>query len=212
MPFCNDCANLRSWQRSITSFSGTSFGCIPFRGWCIRPVRNARDQTSWRPKRLKGTDVTVYRMRPFFGSHCYVVTQAGARRLLHRARPFEIHVDGYMFQVGVCWFGFLVCKPICPGHPGDARVHPWVHVANTLCQARSHGHDVSQYHFTQSLTLGCPHTKKGVGTPHRTRSSVNRFIPALSPLEMAMIVVLFMVALYLISRCPALACAKRDTR
>lgn len=36
------------------------------------------------------------RMTGFWGSHCYVVTQAGARRLLDLALPIEVHVDAFL--------------------------------------------------------------------------------------------------------------------
>ena len=35
-------------------------------------------------------------IRSFFGTHCYIITREGARKMLANALPIESHIDGYM--------------------------------------------------------------------------------------------------------------------
>lgn len=67
-----------------------------------------------RPTDLGPGGLRVYARMYFLGSHCYLVSQAGARRLLRRAYPLEMPLDWYLsvaMNLGRVR-GFVVVQPI----------------------------------------------------------------------------------------------------
>ena len=59
--------------------------------WELPAARRHRAWTAVRP--IPGTDLLARRRHWFIGTHCYLVTRAGARRLLDLTRLLEVHAD-----------------------------------------------------------------------------------------------------------------------
>jgi GR25 family glycosyltransferase involved in LPS biosynthesis len=114
MAIFEDDPNLNPFRKpgSMAEYLQSEIDALPSEGWDVwlAGYNRIRDCNPWetpdsvprisqsvtRPEANCQCNAEYLDVRSFFGTHCYIISREGARKMLDHALPIESHIDAYM--------------------------------------------------------------------------------------------------------------------